>query len=101
MKTLGEYRVQIVQNQLYNYRYEINIEKSDLDYSLINKPTKRNSAFDYTKLSLEGGRLNLNGMAWIYNAQFKAETQASQALIAVDEKWRVLSIGSAKSGLLG
>ncbi|MCQ4954120.1 glucosaminidase domain-containing protein [Holdemania filiformis] len=85
MKTLGEYRVQIVQNQLYNYRYEINIEKSDLDYSLINKPTKRNSAFDYTKLSLEGGRLNLNGMAWIYNAQFKAETQASQALIAVDE----------------
>ncbi len=85
MKTLGEYRVQIVQNQLYNYRYEINIEKSDLDYSLINKPTKRNSAFDYTKLSLDGGRLNLNGMAWIYNVQFKAETQASHALIAVDE----------------
>lgn len=59
--------------------------KTDLDYSLINKPTKRNSAFDYTKLSLEGGRLNLNGMAWIYNAQFKAESQASHALIAVDE----------------
>ena len=85
VRMLNEYQVRIVQNQLYNYRYEINIEKSDLDYTLIKKPTKRNSAFDYTKLSLEGGRLNLNGMAWIYNTQFKADAQASHALLAVDE----------------
>lgn len=82
--------VKIFLNQLYSYRFEISIEKTKIDESLIIKPTMRNSAFGYDSFNLDGGNLNIDGMAWIYNVNFGPDDFPNHSIVFVDEEGNVV-----------
>ncbi len=88
--TENEYQYRFVINQLYGYRYEIQIEKNQVDWSQINKPTVRNSVFDFNSLSLEDEKINLTGVAWIYGADANGSTNPTYQLMLVDEDGEVV-----------
>jgi len=58
-------------NSLYKYRIELDIFTSVLDYSSINKPSKRNSLATYDSINLsDDGTLIIEGNAYIYYTNF-------------------------------
>ncbi len=81
---MNSYQVRFIINQMYGYRYEIQIEKSDLDISLINKPTARNSVFDFSTLAIENKGLKIEGVSWIYGADSNQATNPQYQLVFVD-----------------
>ena len=85
-KTLEEVNYKIIQNQIYRYRYELIIEKNNLDFSqVIANPTRRFSMFDYDSLSLTNGILSIKGMGLIYNVHFGNAQNPIYTLYLVDE----------------
>ncbi len=83
--TINDNLVRIFQNQFYNYRYEISIEKTSFDYSLVNKPTMRNSSFGIDKLTFENNVLNFEALGWIYNENFTDETIVERNIVLLNE----------------
>lgn len=54
-------------NQLYNYRLELDIENTPIDYSIVNKPYERSSLSAYNTLNIsDDGTFNIDGYAMVY-----------------------------------
>ncbi len=75
-------KIRILKNSVYSYRYEISVEKNNIDFSLINKPTVRSSGYGVDKMSLASGHLTMVGTSWIYQVGFaSADNPVSKMLL--------------------
>ena len=78
----------IMKNNSQNYYlYELQITKSQIDYSIVEKPTARNSFFSSNTFALqEDGTLKLDSASWIYNTMNNDinTLQYSMELVNVD-----------------
>ncbi|MCF0109302.1 MAG: hypothetical protein HUJ57_04335, partial [Erysipelotrichaceae bacterium] len=77
--------VRFLKNSLYSYRYEVIVEKNELDFSTINKPTLRNSGFGMDSFVLSEGKMKVSGQAWMYNVNFSTTTNPKQTLVLIDK----------------
>lgn len=58
-------------NQVYNYRLELDIENTPIDYSEINKPYERSSLSSYNTIKIdEDGIFTIDGFGMIYNLDY-------------------------------
>ncbi|MFV0479124.1 MAG: N-acetylglucosaminidase [Anaerorhabdus sp.] len=87
--SIGDTQYRFVINQLYGYRYELQIENSQLNFSKVKKPTVRNSSFDFTTITLNEGKVSIKGIAWIYNADSSSKTNPKYQLVLVDSNGTV------------
>ncbi len=72
-------------NQEYAYRIEIDIQNTDLDYSLIEKPSKRDSLRQFDTLSIgDDGVVNFSGYSMIYYLNYDAQDENRYLLHLVD-----------------
>lgn len=78
-------------NPLSNYRLDVSVEKQSVDFSVINKPSRRTSLFGYESMTLDQGSLNISGYAMIYLTDTTAEQNPSYALLLEDEEGNVTS----------
>ncbi len=75
-------KIRILKNSVYSYRYEISVEKNNIDFNLINKPTVRSSGYGVDKMSLASGHLTMVGTSWIYQVGFaSADNPVSKMLL--------------------
>ena len=91
----GDVTYKITTNPLYSYRIELDVESKVFDYSLINKPSIRNSIVSYTALNLKNGKLNIDGYAWIYYVNFSAENMPNYNLYLVSNDGNLIDIGNS------
>ncbi|MFV0380200.1 MAG: N-acetylglucosaminidase [Anaerorhabdus sp.] len=87
----GDLQYRFVINQMYGYRYEIQIENSQVDFTQVSKPSTRNSMFDFNNLIIEDGVLQISGVAWIYGADANNNTKPEYELLLVDQSGKVSS----------
>jgi len=74
--TLGDKTYVLRANEIYDYRLEIEIRDTALDYSKVNKPSSRNSLSTYDSISIDDNlNLTLKGHSIIYYLNYAgAET---------------------------
>lgn len=89
---INGFKVKIFQNPTYNYRYEVTIEKNDLDLAVINKPTRRDSGFSYESIILDENALKIDGMSWIQNVSFDDDVNTVHQLILLKEDGGFINI---------
>ena len=78
---------------LSNYRLELSKEKNDIDFSLLNKPTKRGSVYAENSLELgEDGILSMDGTAIIFGTEITAKTKPEYRILLVDESGKVTAV---------
>ncbi len=90
---IGDHLVRVFADPLSNYRMEISIERSDLDYSVINKPTRRSSVFGGT-IGLEGSVLTIDGFGIIADTYLNEADHPSHTLILSDSYGTSLRINA-------
>lgn len=78
-------------NPLSNYRLDVSVEKQSIDFSLINKPSRRTSLFGYESMTLDQGNLNISGYALIYLTNTTIEQNPSYSLLLEDEEGNITS----------
>lgn len=86
-KIINDMNVHIKNNSLNYYVYELQITNSEIDYSIIKKPTPRNSFFSSDAFALQDdGTLKLDSASWIYNTVNNdiSTLQYSMELVNVD-----------------
>lgn len=84
-------KVRILKNSVYSYRYEISVEKNEIDFSLINKPTVRSSGYGVDRMSLASGHLTMVGTSWIYQVGFASTDNPASKMLLVAEDGTVYS----------
>lgn len=69
--TEGDYTYRLKANSTYNYRLELDIFKTCLDYQEINKPSKRDSLATYNDIYVdENNKLHIEGLGYIFYTDF-------------------------------
>lgn len=72
-------------NDMYNYRIEIDVLSTILDYSKISKPSTRNSLVAYEDIYFdENNKLNIEGHAFIYYQDFSKTNNPVFELYLID-----------------
>ncbi|MEE3488066.1 MAG: glucosaminidase domain-containing protein [Bulleidia sp.] len=65
----GDYNVRFFPNSLANFRLEISVNHSQVDYSDVNKPYLRTSFYGNESLVLDGSVLKVDGLAFMFGAE--------------------------------
>lgn len=85
-KNINGTKIRITKNSVSNYRFELSVEKNEIEFDqLIKKPTLRNSRFVLDDVKLNQDSIVMNGLAWIYNTVFNAESNVNHQLVLIDE----------------
>lgn len=72
-------------NQDYAYRIEIDVQKTNIDFSSINKPSKRASMKQFDSLAIsEDGIVEFSGYSMIYYLNYEQSSDNRFSLILVD-----------------
>lgn len=67
----GDYTYRLKANSIYNYRLDLDIFKTCLDYTDINKPSKRDSLATYSDIYVDNnGILHIEGIGYIFYTDF-------------------------------
>lgn len=78
--------VYFTMNSLYEYRYELSINKYDIDWTIINKPTLRNSFFSVDSFKFDDeANLIMEGAAWIYNTNYDDINKVNYTIMLINE----------------
>lgn len=85
-KSFNDTKYRFVISSLYGYRYELRAEKSDVDFSVVKKPLKRSSAFDFNSITLADGKLAIDGIAWMYGTDMTTTTNPQYSLIFLNKE---------------
>lgn len=83
----GEYNYKLKANSVYKYRFELSVESipSSINYSLINKPTTRNSLASFLSFNLdENGTFSMRGCGMIYYLDYASAEATTYTLYIVD-----------------
>lgn len=90
-KMIDGYKVRIAARAMANYRLEITKEKNDIDFSVISKPTRRNSVYAENSIELKDNILSIDATAFLYNISITLKDQPGYTLILVDETGKTRS----------
>lgn len=83
-------------NYLYNYRYEIDVLDTCIDYSTINKPSTKTSLVSFDKITIdENGDLEIIGEAMIYYLNYNNVSDIEYKLYLVDSAENYLEVDTA------
>lgn len=85
-KSFNDTKYRFVISSLYGYRYELRAEKTDIDYSVMKKPLKRSSTFDFNSISLANGKLAMDGVAWMYGTDMNTTTNPQYSIIFLNKE---------------
>lgn len=98
-KIINDKKVYMLNSSIYDYRYEIMVTNSDLDYSVINKPSKRDSLFSVENMMLkDNGTMDIQALAIIYYSDFNDPSKIKYSLELVNkDSGDVVTIDSIKS----
>ena len=77
--------VRVYARAIANYRLEISKEKNDIDFSVITKPTRRNSVYAENSLELTDNVLSMDATAFIYGTNIRTADNPVYQLVLVDE----------------
>lgn len=74
-------------NQLYNYRLELDIASTPIDYSTVNKPYEKSSLSSYNSINIsEDGTFNIDGYGMIYYLNYDNSDVLDYDLYLVSNK---------------
>ena len=73
-------------NQLYNYRLELDVCSTPIDYSIVNKPYERASLSSYNNINIdENGEFKIDGYGMIYYLDYDQLDSLDYQLYLVDD----------------
>ena len=84
-RVINGYLVRVYGRAMANYRIEISKEKNDIDFSLVKKPTRRNSVYAENRLELKDQVLTMDATAFIYNTNITKADEPVYQIVLVDE----------------
>ncbi len=76
-------------NSLSNYRLEISVSYQSLDFSDVSRPSKMISRFGFNEFTAAGGRLSLDGYAFMHGADHGAASDTRYQLYLQDQSGTV------------
>ena len=93
VRVIDKKNVYFSMNSLYEYRYELNINKYDIDWTIINKPTFRNSFFSADSFKFDdNANLILEGAAWIYNTNYENIDDVQYQILLVNNEDKSIAL---------
>lgn len=82
----------------YNYRFTLEILSSPLDYSLLNKPSNRDSFATFDKFELnDKGELRIDGIGIIYYVDFDKDADIEYKLYLINSDTNYLAFNDASN----
>lgn len=82
----------ITSNQLMNYRIELEVFLSGIDYQQINKPSARTSLFSFDSLSINNDLLEISGQAMIYYLDYATKEASELKIYLINDAGELLSL---------
>ena len=84
-------------NMIYNLRFELEVAKDLLDYSLINKPSNQKSIISFDSLSLKDGAINIEGFAYIQYSDFGKDNNVKYNVYLISDEGDKIALNTEKS----
>ena len=72
-------------NSFYANRFEVSSEVNNIDYTSINKPTKKYSSRSIYDVNFDGSNLNLEGFAFFYKTDMTENDHPDYSILLQDE----------------
>lgn len=89
----GAHAYRFTANQNFSYRAEIDVQNTDLDYSLISKPSKRESMKQFNSLSIsDDGIVEFSGYSMVYYLNYPEASTERYELHLIDNSSGVSKI---------
>ncbi len=79
-------------NQLYSYRYELDIMHNELNFEEISKPSLRNSLFGFNSITGQEDDLSIDGYAMMYRSDYPLGDDNYHQLYLVDDSGKAWSL---------
>lgn len=89
-RMINGYLVRVYGRAMANYRIEISKEKNEIDFSLVKKPTRRNSVYAENRLELKDQVLTMDATAFIYNTNITTADEPIYQIVLVDETGKTI-----------
>ena len=93
-KNVNDVSYKLTTNVIYKSRFELDISKSIFDYENINKPTIQNSVLSYDKISIEDGKLVVEGFGYIRDADFGAKQNPEFKLYLASDDGKMFELNT-------
>lgn len=82
--------VKFVLNTGFNFRYEMRLENSKVDYSVVKKPTINPSVFDFYTFNITDGILKVDAVAWMSGIDTIKSNNPAYKVLLVDQDGNVI-----------
>ena len=79
-------------NQMFANRFELDVENKAFDYSLINKPSVRDSFVSFNKLATDENHLIINGYGFIYYTSYGVANNPVYKVSLFSEKGELIDL---------